>query len=285
MVPSYNRATGIRGLALGTLCLFIQACSQLPVQEAPAETLVEKTPPVAEEKAGTAEVPADVNETLLRTAKNYSGLIQLYKNKLAGAKSIEDEDTFRFQLAKAYLESGDADSAIFYIDPVILSGRDSYELFLLKSRALLAKNDAGGALRTAITAHSYGVEDSEIYNQLGMVYARTGNYPRARVNFQKARQLMMDDSVVQNNLAVLDVLEEHYDAAADKLLSLYRTGQADERVRANLALALAKSGRYSEFVSIFGQGKGEEERLRLFSGLAGTKGTEQEQAAVNAAIH
>ena len=219
----------------------------------------------------THQVQLERNETLLKAAENYSGLIDLYKEQLQLSATDAEADKIRIKVAETYLLAEDPESALFYIEPAIHEGRGSAELFLLKSRAKLSEGKKQEALQAAITAYGFNTDTPELFNQLGHVQASLGDYASARRNFEKARRRMMDDIVIQNNLAMLDILEGHFDSAAGRLMSLYKAGRVDNKVQSNLAIALAKSGRYQDFSTIFGNGKKEEEQIALFEVLAGTK--------------
>ena len=180
------------------------------------------------------------NETLLQAAENYAGLISLYKQQLEQTETAEQEDNIRLKIAGAYLGAQDPESALFYLDPVIEQGRGSADLFLLKSKSLLVISDYQQALKAAITAYGFGADNPEIFNLMGQAQVYLGYLPSARRNFEKARKGGLDDLKAQNNLAMLDILEGHYDAAAKRLTALYRTGQADDQVKANLASGSGK---------------------------------------------
>ncbi len=255
-------------------CVFLPACSSLPMLDSKPRLQPVMIPqPVKSSDAAVSDSAEakEPNEKLLKAAGNYAGLVSLYKKRLTEAESLKDQDHYHYLLAEAYMLSGDPESALLHIDPIIYAERDTPELFLLKSKALLRQGDLKGALRTAVTAEGYGTQQPEIYNQLGLVQAYGGDYQKARSNFERARFLMIDDVTVQNNLAMLDILEQSYESAAQRLLTLYRNGHADERVKANLALSLAKSGRVDEFISIFGKGNDQED-MNLFRALSQLKG-------------
>ena len=219
----------------------------------------------------TGQVVSDVdtpNEALLQAAGNHAGLIELYKKRLIDAGSKQESDVYRYQLGQAYLAVSDPESTLFYVQPVTDEGRGNETFWLLQSRAYMALNDQEKALETAETALTIQKESPFVHNQLGQVYARTGEYAQARLAFTRARMLMLDDVVVKNNLALMDILEGDYDSAVMRLLPLYNAGQADDTVRANLLLALVRSGRFEEFNAVLNAADTKEERMVLYSILA-----------------
>lgn len=203
--------------------------------------------------AGKRAADAPANEALLQAVGNHSALIALYRQRLAETTGLADQDNLRLKLAQAYLDSGDAESALYYCQPVIDSGRSATDCLLVKSRALLVTGDHHGALAAAQAALAVRKDDAVILNQSGLVYADAGQYDQAREQFNRARERMLDDVTARNNLAMVDILEQQWDQAADRLMPLFRNGQADEKVTANLLLALARSGRAQEFMVVCGR--------------------------------
>ncbi len=235
-------------------CLILQACSTATVKT----------------KNSQPQIPAS-NERLMTVAENYSGLIELYKSRLSKTSDIKETDQIRQKLGDVYLSTGDPESTLFYIEPVISSGRGNAALFLQKSRALLAMDKIPEALQTGITALSFNSSDPDILNQLGLVYANLHQYVEARQYFDKARAAGIDDITSKNNLAMIDILEQHYDAAIKRLMPLYRSGQTDDQVRSNLLIALAKKGQFKTFSVVYGQANSEDERLMLYQVLSGSE--------------
>lgn len=212
------------------------------------------------------EAPA--NEALLKAASNHAGLIQLYKTRLSQAKTTEEQKSSRLQLAGVYLETGDPESSLFTLEPLIAGASKDSHVWLLKARASLALGELETALMDINQSLALAPESPTILNQQGVIYASLGQYNQARQSFNKARTTMFDDLVIKNNLAMLDILEKKYDAAIQRLMPLYTSGQADERIKANLTLALARAGLYNEFKTVHSEARSEQEKLSLFMTLS-----------------
>ena len=212
--------------------------------------------------------PDEPNEALLQAAGNHAGLIELYKSQLIAAGTVQESDQYRYQLGQAYLAMSDPESTLFYIKPVIENNRGNGDVWLLQSRAQLAMDNISDALSAASTALDFSNDDPRIYNQLGLIYARNREYEQARTYFNKARTHMLNDITVKNNLAMIDILQEDYDSAIQRLMPLYNANLADDRVTANLVLALVRSQRYEEFKAVFSDAKTEQERIALFRVLS-----------------
>ena len=218
-------------------------------------------------------VPKDVqeapaNEALLKAASNHAGLIQLYKTRLKQAKTADEQENCRLQLGGAYLETGDPESALFTLEPLVAEASKNSDTWLLKARASLALGELETALMDINQSLSLAPESPTILNQQGVIYASMGQYNQARQSFNKARTTMFDDLVIKNNLAMLDILDKKYDAAIQRLMPLYTSGQADERIKANLTLALARAGLYNEFKTVHSEARSEQEKLSLFMTLS-----------------
>ena len=208
------------------------------------------------------EAPA--NESLLKAADNHAGLIELYKSRLALAKTDQEQQQARLQLGKTYLAINDPESTLFFIDPLLTDGQGDAEIWLLQSQALLALDKPQEAMNAVRTAKQKSSSNPAILNQIGLVHANQGNYSAAREAITQARNQMLDDRVVKNNLAMLDILEQDYSSAIKRLMPLYTSGQADERIKANLVLALVRAGLYNEFKSVYAGAKTDQERQALF---------------------
>lgn len=76
---------------------------------------------------------------------------------------------------------------------------------------------------------------------LGVIYAANGDLGQARDFFNLARAHFYSDIKIKNNLAVLDIIEQDYSSAIERLLPIYTNDEADDQVVANLTLAMAKS--------------------------------------------
>ncbi|CAM3513803.1 tetratricopeptide repeat protein [Parendozoicomonas haliclonae] len=216
------------------------------------------------------------NEALLKAADNHAGLIELYKTRMQKGEPAE-RDRARLELGQVYLDTGDPESTLFTIEPLFLrtvengEGRPDAEGWLLKSRAQLALGQPTPAMESIKQALALRPGHPHILNQSGLIYAETGNYSEARQAFIQARHAMLDDLTVKNNLAMLDILEENYKAAIQRLMPLYTSGQADDRIKANLTLAVVRAGLYQEFRTLCGQGKTEQETAALFMALSEAK--------------
>lgn len=104
-----------------------------------------------------------------------------------------------------------------------------------------------------------------------------GEFDKARRAFEMAREFMFDDSSVKNNLAVVDIMTGQFNAAIDRLMPMYTTGLADDKIKANLAIATVKAGRSDYFSMIVKNEKNRESRYKLYAAIQASIFTEEQR--------
>ncbi|CAG9001542.1 MAG: hypothetical protein CENE_03564 [Candidatus Celerinatantimonas neptuna] len=192
-------------------------------------------------------------EQLMQKAKNYTGLITLYKRQLRDKKS----NSVRFKLAHTYYLSGDCNSALFQLRYLRKHSRPESRIYYLSAQCLYQQGKLAQALRQVKLAIGRDPQMAQAYNLLGIINAYMDDFISAQRAFNQARILMYSDEKVLNNLAVIDIYQHHYQAAIDKLMPLYRNGQAGPEIRANLLFALAKNQQFELFKEVLGRGQAE----------------------------
>ncbi|EOZ5529593.1 hypothetical protein ACQSNA_001486 [Vibrio metschnikovii] len=202
-------------------------------------------------------------ELVLQKTQNYSALIELYKQQLQQS----EQRTTRLKLAQAYLDYQDPESALFTLQPLINLASSHDQEFYLQGMALYRLNRLTEAQQALNLAHQHDSRNAQTINMLGILYAQSSDLEQARLWFNRARELMYDDTAIKNNLALIDMLEEDYQAAADRLLPIYLNGQADERVIANLAIIMAKLGRVDYLHAFYAQDLNTQQINQLYSKL------------------
>ena len=217
---------------------------------------------------GCAAKPAFDNfqskEKLLLQTGNYKKLVPLYKNRLAE----NGADAIRLKLAEAYLKSGDPESAIFISSPLLAAKKtDNMPLYLLQAYSYYELDEIDKALRSAEIAKLIEKNNPRIENLLGMIYAASENYAKARFYFNQARGHLYDDIKIKNNLAVLDMIEGKYQNAIQLLLPIYSSDNADPQVKANLLLAMAKTDAYENVQSILANEYSPKEISEMYQAL------------------
>ena len=202
-------------------------------------------------------------EALLLNSGDNNKLIALYKKQLQSGDSYD----IRLKLVNTYLNVGDIDSADFHLERMTAPQNQSAELDFLKARVKFEQDDPQQALVYAKRSLEKRVEFAEAENLLGLVYVRLGKFESAREHFLKARELLYEDVVISNNLAVMDILEADYQRAITRLEPVYKNGQADKQVVSNLVLAYAKVGDFVQVKALLGGMYSAEELYHIYTGL------------------
>lgn len=191
-------------------------------------------------------------ELILVKVSDYQQLVPLYKQQL----SREDNNEIRIKLADTYLKSGDPESALFTLQPLTdtvnptAEGKEYVQALMVQAYAQYELGTLDVALNSALAANEIQVNAPEIENLLGMIYVSQHSYIQARQFFNLARSHFYDDITIQNNLAVLDIIEGKYKQSIKRLLLLQKSGVADQQVTANLLLAMAKSNNFNYVKSV-----------------------------------
>lgn len=202
-------------------------------------------------------------EQVLQTTQNYPALIELYKQQL----QQNDQRSTRLKLAQTYLDYQDPESTLFTLQPLINPSSTYDQEFYLQGMALYHLHRLSEAQQALTLAQQRNPRNAQTINMLGILYAQSSDLEQARLWFNRARELMYDDIAIKNNLALLDMLEENYQSAADRLLPIYLNGQADERVIANLAIIMAKLGRVDYLHAFYAQDLNTQQINQLYTTL------------------
>ncbi|MFM2477415.1 tetratricopeptide repeat protein [Celerinatantimonas sp. MCCC 1A17872] len=194
---------------------------------------------------------------LMIKAQNYPGLIQYYKSQLERS----DSQSVRLKLAKTYYRSGDVESALFQLKILKQHYQPNSQVHYLMAQCLYQKGKLTDALTEVNTAITLSPKQAKLYNLQGIIDANLNDFTSARSAFNKARELMYDDTIVLNNLAMIDIYQHKYLDAIDLLLPLYKNGQADKKIRSNLLIALAKTHQDSLFKQVYADGDSSEANM------------------------
>lgn len=223
------------------------------------------------------------DETFLEQSQNYPRLIELYKTQL---KQKESSDT-RLKLAQVYVDTGDNESALFTLTPLITSTHANAKTFYLQGVAQYKLGMLPQALHSLEIAVKKSSDDARVINMLGVAQAELGQLSDARGSFNKARELMYDDVAIKNNLALLDMIEGDFKQAAARLMPIYvnTPSKADAKVKANLAIIVSKLGSFETLKSLYAGKYSEAQLFDIFHGLrASEPATRTSQKAITQPI-
>jgi tight adherence protein D len=169
---------------------------------------------------------------------NYDGLIRHYQDALEDGKSNHH---ILEQLALAYFNKGDIESAQFYVSHLHSLGASSASLYQLDGQV----SDAQGDIESAIDAYQFSIEkgnqSGRIHLLLGVAYAKLGEFDSAKSQFNLARLKGYDDWAIKNNLAMLHMAKGDFDGAIDTLSPIFKANPENKTIRANLAIALLRT--------------------------------------------
>ena len=204
-------------------------------------------------------------EQFLELSANNARLIELYKNRLREEESLST----RLKLAKVYLDTGDNESTLFTLSPLIKNDTGGSEAFYLQGVAQYNTGMLRQAEKSLQIAINKNGKSTKAINMLGVVYAELGNLNGARTQFNQAREMMYDDLVIKNNLALLDMLEGKYQDAAVRLMPIYlkNPDKADPKLKANLAIILSKMGSFETLRRVYGDQYNDAQLFDIFNDL------------------
>ncbi|EMD2586660.1 TPA: tetratricopeptide repeat protein [Salmonella enterica subsp. enterica serovar Newport] len=202
-------------------------------------------------------------EYILTKVNNYQGLIQFYREQL----SKEDTPDVRFKLCETYNKVNDIPSSQSCLHE-LLNNAPTDKSYLLAARNYLVLEDDESALLMVTEALKKEPRNGEAYNIRGEILARKGNYDDAKHDFEKARELFVAEELVNNNLAMLAILQQDYSLAYSYLMPLYSRGYNSPQILHNLIFVLIKRGDYVTADSLMRQNSLDESTGELISRLA-----------------
>ncbi|WED26080.1 hypothetical protein L3V77_13760 [Vibrio sp. DW001] len=203
-------------------------------------------------------------EQMLISARNQERLVDFYKEALAKEESSEN----KIKLINAYIQSGNTELAAFHLGTIKVDDSNVAEVVFLRAKVYLEEGLIDKAYINCQTALSQRDKYPEAENLMGLILAEKGEFEKARNYFLLARGHYHDDLIISNNLAVLDLIQEDYDAAIKRLQPIYAAGNADRKIKSNLVFALTKKGQYKQVETILReQGYKEQQIQTIFIAL------------------
>jgi predicted AlkP superfamily phosphohydrolase/phosphomutase/tetratricopeptide (TPR) repeat protein len=191
-IPSWEQVDGESGMHSGAQQLDPAQANEL-MQQFAALGYIEDPGADKEKAAESAEIEAKYN-----VARTY-----LWKGRPDQARPLLEEivrrrpweDRFLMQLAPCYFQAGylaQAERVLF----VIADGGepDTATTKLLWARIKLARGDLGGALHALLAAEALNPQMAGIYIQIGDTYARLLQWQNAKVAYEKAIALDVDNA-------------------------------------------------------------------------------------------
>lgn len=183
-------------------------------------------------------------EHIFTAIKNYNELIKINKNRLRQ----NDTPQNRLALAQNYFDIGDFKGAKYYVSPLI--DAENPDAVLLYARVMEAEGRLKAANFFVKKAIALDPKNAQAHNLFGVILTQTRDFDAARRSFFRAKELFLADKIVDNNLAMLEIVMKNYDDAIKILQPLYARGEAGEKIIANLVLALAKNHKDEQAMQI-----------------------------------
>ncbi|WPC76463.1 tetratricopeptide repeat protein [Vibrio porteresiae] len=221
-------------------------------------------------------IDTQTQEKVLLSSKNYQKLITFYKSQLLA----KEDFATRIKLIRAYVETADFHSAIFYLEPLLNTKKESFDVNYLAGKSYLNLGDLDRANRYLTQANRLNPREADVLNLLGINDCYRGEFYQAKQRFLQARVFMDDDITVKNNLALVAILQQHYFTAKDLLEPMYfSNANGSQRIKANLAIVYAKLGDMGGFTRLTTT-LSPEQRNKLFANLKALKLSDVKRAVL-----
>ncbi|WP_237486266.1 tetratricopeptide repeat protein [Vibrio hippocampi] len=179
----------------------------------------------------------------MEKVNNYDGLIEHYKQQIAqnnnDVKAMEN-------LAQTYLAKGDIESAQFWVLHLLHKGVSTANLYQLHGQISMQQGEAKTALVAYQDAVKAGQNGGQIYVLLGIAHSQLDEFSQAVEQFNQARLLGYDDLTIKNNLAVIYLAQQDYPKVIETLIPLLKQHPDNQVIKANLAVALFKTGQQAQ---------------------------------------
>ena len=150
------------------------------------------------------------------------------------------------QYAKALRAAGQRAQAVAVLEQATIANPSNRMLLAGYGRALADNGNFQQAFDVLGRAHSPDDPDWRILSAQGAVLDQLGRFEEARQYYASALKIAPDEPSVLSNLGLSYVLSKDLPKAEETLRRAYGRAGADQRVRANLALAIGLQGRLGE---------------------------------------
>ncbi len=218
-------------------------------------------------------------EFILTKVNNYKGLIAFYREQL----SKNDTPEVRLKLCEVYNKIEDYESSQNCLKELVSSSPTDESLLLsAQNNSTLGHDEI--ALRQIDEAIKINPKMGEAYNLKGVILAHLGNLENAKTSFEKARNLFVAEDIVNNNLAMIAIVEKDYNLARSYLMPLYSRGYNSPKIVHNLIFTLVKLNDYSTADMLIRQNNLEDSSQRLIADLDGIMTTIPERKSPDVGV-
>lgn len=218
-------------------------------------------------------------ESILTKVNNYKGLIAFYREQL----SKNDTPEVRLKLCEVYNKIEDYESSQNCLKELVSSSPTDESLLLsAQNNSTLGHDEI--ALRQIDEAIKINPKMGEAYNLKGVILAHLGDLENAKTSFEKARNLFVAEDIVNNNLAMIAIVEKDYNLARSYLMPLYSRGYNSPKIVHNLIFTLVKLNDYSTADMLIRQNNLEDSSQRLIADLDGIMTTIPERKSPDVGV-
>ncbi|GKX51708.1 tetratricopeptide repeat protein [Budvicia aquatica] len=201
-------------------------------------------------------------EFILTKVNNYKGLISFYREQL----SKSDTPEVRFKLCEVYNKIDDYESSQNCLKELINNSPTDKSLLLsAQNNSALGHNEI--ALKQIDDALKLNPKMGVAYNLKGVILAQVGDMENAKYYFESARKLFVAEEIVNNNLAMIAIIEKDYNLANSYLMPLYSRGYTSPQIVHNLIFTLVKLNDYPTAEMLIRQNNLENSAQQLIADL------------------
>ncbi|MDC5705791.1 hypothetical protein OPW41_08100 [Vibrio europaeus] len=216
--------------------------------------------------AGCSSAPKTISdEQRMEITENFQGLQENYRERL---QNNAQDHAAAVSLARVYFKGGDLEAATYYLDQIPDETCNTLDgCWITRADIAYANEDFNNA--KYFIDYSLAVQ-KDVYaakNLYGIIMATEGDYQTAKRYFFEARLGFKDENAIRNNLAMTEMMEGRYAEAAERLMPLYKKGQVDPTIRANLIVSLMRSEQEHVVKRMLLQEHTEQEALLYFAQL------------------
>ncbi|WP_417348631.1 tetratricopeptide repeat protein [Ferrimonas sp.] len=207
--------------------------------------------------------PLDTRETLLQAANNQPGLVAHYK------ANLQQKPEYKLALINVYLDQGDIRSAELYTSLLSEQERKQAQVKLALARIECQQQNWQTCEQKLEAYRQAGGDTVQYLLNLGRASAGQGRFDQAFAQFEEARRLGAEDLLVQNNQAVVRMMQQRYTDAMALLYPLYLSHPSDGGIQANLILASIQADRPEVALDVLRQQFDEQQAQRRLRALVG----------------
>ncbi|WCE32562.1 tetratricopeptide repeat protein [Vibrio sp. SCSIO 43137] len=204
-----------------------------------------------------------IKEHLLVSADNKQKLVEFYKDNL------RFEPDYKLKLVELYLEMNDVPSAELYRNTYTKAELELPEYIFTSAEILYRKKNFKLAEKELQRYRKNGGNLDKYYLLHGKALAQSGKYQQGIEAFKESRKAGASDKEVNNNIAVVYMMQQDFTAADQILQGLYRHFPDDNKVRSNYLITLVHLKKYDVALNILKRNHGEHKAVHLLAKLMG----------------